>query len=84
MNIDGIDYIGTIIAGFKEIESILQQMADLSGLKTVSTQNLLQAVFNGYIHPQTCFKREVVSFALHQPAEEGVLSEEEPEFDEQV
>lgn len=31
------DHIGTMIAGFKDVEILLQQMAALSGLKTVSS-----------------------------------------------
>lgn len=67
---DKKDYIGTMIAGFVDVETILLQLSKISNERYVSTQNLFQAAFNGYIHPETVFERKQVSFSAHQPADE--------------
>ena len=52
MTRDKVDYIGTMISGFKEVENILLKMAAMSGEDYVSSQNLFQALFNGWINPR--------------------------------
>ena len=77
---DKVDYIGTMISGFKEVENILLKMAAMSGEDYVSSQNLFQALFNGWINPRQSFERDEVDFSAHQPAEEGLEDSDEEDI----